>query len=43
MGKERVSFESFNDCNDSVMATNAQVISLGDIVSQDHSRTLANS
>jgi hypothetical protein len=43
MSKERMSFESFNDCDDAVMATHAQVISLGNIVSQDHSRTLANS
>jgi hypothetical protein len=37
VGKERVAFESFNDCNDTVMATDAQVIALGNIVGQDHS------
>jgi hypothetical protein len=32
MGKERMSFEGFNDSDDSVMASDAQVIALGDIV-----------
>jgi 3D (Asp-Asp-Asp) domain-containing protein len=32
MGKERVTFEGFNDSNDAVMAADAQVIALGDIV-----------
>ena len=37
VGKERVTFESFDDCDDSVMAANAQVIALGDIVGQHDS------
>jgi hypothetical protein len=32
MGKERVAFEGFNNGDDSVMASDAQVIALGDIV-----------
>jgi hypothetical protein len=37
MGKERVAFEGLHDGDDSVMAANAQVIALGDIVGQDNS------
>jgi hypothetical protein len=43
MGKERVAFEGFDNGNDSIMATDPQVISLGDIVGQDHSRVLTDS
>jgi hypothetical protein len=32
MGKERVAFEGFDNGDDSVMAADAQVIALGDIV-----------
>jgi hypothetical protein len=32
MGKERVTFEGFDNGDDSVMAADAQVIALGDIV-----------
>jgi hypothetical protein len=43
MGKERMAFQGFNDGNDAIMASDSQVIALGDIVGQDYSRTLANS
>jgi hypothetical protein len=43
MGKERVTFEGFDDRYDSIMATNPQVIALGNIVGQDNPRVLADS
>jgi len=43
VGKERMTFEGFDDSDDTVMAANSQVIALGNIVGHDDSRTLANS
>jgi hypothetical protein len=43
MGKERIAFEGFNDCDHAIMAADAQVISLGDIVGQDDTGVLADS
>ena len=43
MGEERVALEGLNHCHDSIMATNSQVIALGNIVGHDNSRTLADS
>ena len=43
MGEERMAFERFNDRDDSIMAANSQVISLGDVVGQDYPRALTNS
>ena len=38
VGKERVSFEGLNDCDDAIVAANPQVVALGDIVGQDNAR-----
>jgi hypothetical protein len=38
-----MAFEGFYDCDHTIMATDPQVIALGHIVSQDHSRALADS
>ena len=43
MGKERMALEGFNDGDDSIMATDAQVVSLGNVVGQDNPRALADS
>jgi hypothetical protein len=42
MGKERMALERFNDGDDAVMATDAKVVSLGNIVGQDNARALAD-
>jgi hypothetical protein len=36
MGKERVAFEGFNNCDHAIMATYSQVVSLGNVMSQNH-------
>jgi hypothetical protein len=33
VGKERVALEGLNDCDNAIVATNPQVIALGNIVS----------
>ena len=38
-----MSFEGFNDRDDSIMTANSQVISLGNVMGQDYSRALSNS
>jgi hypothetical protein len=38
VGKEWVALERFNDGDDSIVATDPQVIALGDVVGQDYSR-----
>jgi hypothetical protein len=38
-----MAFERFDDGDDSIMATDAQVISLGNIMGQDHPRVLPDS
>jgi hypothetical protein len=43
MGKERMAFEGFNDCDHAIVAADAQVVSLGDVVGQDDARSLADS
>jgi hypothetical protein len=43
MGEERMALERFNDSDDAIVATNAQVIALGNVVGQDNARALANS
>jgi hypothetical protein len=43
MGKERVALEGLNDCHNAVMATNSQVIALGNIVGHHNSRSLTDS
>jgi hypothetical protein len=43
MGEEWVAFQSFDHGNDAIVATNSQVIALGNIVGQDYSGRLANS
>ena len=43
MGKEWVALERLNNCNDAIVATDPQVIALGDIVGQDNARALADS
>jgi glycerophosphoryl diester phosphodiesterase len=43
MGEKRVAFQSFDHSNDAIVATNSQVIALGNIVSQNNSRRLADS
>jgi hypothetical protein len=42
VGEERVAFQSFDHGNDAIVAANSQVIALGNIMGQDHSRRLAN-
>ena len=42
MGKERVAFEFFHHCNNAIVASDSQVISLGDIVGENNARTLAD-
>jgi hypothetical protein len=37
VGEERVAFQSFDHGNDAIVAANAQVIALGDVVGQDYS------
>jgi hypothetical protein len=37
VGKERVAFEGFHDCDDAIVAANAQVVALGDVVGQYNS------
>jgi hypothetical protein len=43
MGKEWMALEGFHDGHNSIMATDAQVISLGDVVSEDDSGALTDS
>ncbi len=43
VGKERVALKGFNNCHNSVMATNAEVVSLCDVMGQNNARTLADS
>jgi hypothetical protein len=43
MGEERVAFEGLNDRHYPIVASNAQVIALGNIVGQHDSRGLADS
>ena len=42
VGKKWMAFQSFDDRGDSVMATDSKVVSLGNIVGQDDTRTLAD-
>jgi hypothetical protein len=42
MGEERVAFEGLNDSDDAIVAANAQVIALCDVVGQHNSRGLAD-
>jgi hypothetical protein len=42
MSKERMTLESLDNCDNSIMATYSQVISLGYIVGKDHPRVLAD-
>lgn len=42
VGKERMALEGFNDGDDSIMATDAQVIALGNVVGQDDAGVLAD-
>ena len=43
MGEEGMTFERLNDRCDSIVATNPQVIPLGDVVGEDNARALADS
>jgi hypothetical protein len=43
MGEKWVAFQSFDHSNDAIVTTNSQIIALGNIVSQNNSRRLANS
>ena len=43
MGEERVTFEGFHHGDHTIVATNSQVIALGDIVGHDNARALADS
>jgi hypothetical protein len=43
MGKERVSFQGLDHCDHTIMPADPQIIPLGDIMSQDYSRALADS
>jgi hypothetical protein len=36
MGKERVTLQGFNNGDHAIVATDSQVIALGDVVGQDH-------
>ncbi len=42
MGEERMALQRFHDCEDTIMATDPQVIPLRHIVGQDHPRVLAD-
>jgi hypothetical protein len=42
MGKEWMSFEGFNDCNNAIMAANSEVVPLGDVMGQNNSGALAD-
>jgi hypothetical protein len=42
VGEEWVAFQSFDHGNDAIVAANSQVIALGNVVGQDHSRRLAD-
>ena len=37
VGEERMAFEGFNDRNDAIVAPDAQVVALGDVVGQHNS------
>ena len=43
MGEERVALERFDHGDDAIVAANAQVIALGNVVGQDYPRTLPDS
>ena len=43
MGEEGMALQGFDDRCDSIVASNAQVIALGDVVGQNDARALANS
>jgi hypothetical protein len=43
MGEEGMSLQGFDDRCDSIVSTDAQVVTLGDVVSQNDARALANS
>jgi hypothetical protein len=43
MSKEGVSFQGLDHCDHTIMAADPQIIALGNIMSQDYSRALANS
>ena len=43
MCKERVPFQRFNNGDDAIMATDTEVVALGDVMGQDNSGALANS
>jgi hypothetical protein len=42
VGEERMPFESLYNCHNSVVTTDSKVVALTNIVSQDHSRSLAD-
>jgi hypothetical protein len=42
VGEERVALQSFDHGNDTVVPAYSQVIALGNVVGQDHSRRLAD-
>jgi hypothetical protein len=37
MGKERMTLQGFNNSHNSIMATDPEVVSLGDVMGQDDS------
>jgi hypothetical protein len=43
MGKERMALKRFDHGDNAIMATNSQVISLGNIVGKDNPGTLSDS
>ena len=43
MSEEGMSLQGFDDRCDSIVATDAQVVALGDVVGQNDARALANS
>ena len=43
MGEERVSLERFHHGDDAIVATDPQVVALGDVVGEHDSRSLADS
>jgi hypothetical protein len=43
VGEERVALERFDHSDDAVMATDPQVVALGDVVGEDDSRSLTDS
>ena len=43
MGKERVALQGLDNCDYAIMATNAEVVALRDVMGQNHARALSDS